>query len=102
MKANITNVEKWVIPQYDATEQKDIDTLMIVVSVDFIKADGTTYLSQIYARKPEDFDENNPTEYFDAQAEALQADLDNAEQTKEIQQDSKVADSIIAKIKAKK
>lgn len=102
MKANITNVEKWVIPQWDGEQGADVDTLMVVVSVDFVKADGTIYLSQIYARRPEEFDAENPTAYFDAQADALQADIDNAEETKEIQQDSKKADDIINKITALK
>lgn len=102
MKANILSADKKVMPVYSEEQQADVDTIMVEVKVQFVKENGDVYFTQTYARRPEDFDEENPTAYFDDQAQALQNDLDQQVANVDNNTSNATADVVIQKLLAHK
>lgn len=79
MKANITSAVKQILPVYSADAGQDVDTLMVVVGVDFVNDDGSPYSHQDYAKLPGDLDAmDDPKQYFQDQADVMQNDIDQA------------------------
>jgi len=102
MKANILSADKKIMPVYSEEQQADVDTIMIEVKVQFVKDNGDVYYTQSFARRPEDFDEEDPTAYFDEQAKALQNDLEQQAANVDNNTSNQVADVVIAKLLAHK
>jgi hypothetical protein len=98
MQAKIVSVEKKTIPQYSAVTLKDEPTLVVETQVHFYKDDGTLYLNQTFAQRPEDIDSENPQAYFDKQAAILQADLEGQAANKTNEANSELADQIVEKL----
>ena len=77
---------------------------MVVTTVAFFKdedadAEGAVpYLTQKFAQRPEEVDQDNPTAYFDRQANILQAELDGQQANAETQAQSQLADQIVEKL----
>lgn len=98
MKAIIVSAEKQTIPQFNQDSQKDEPTLVVATTVQFQKDDGTAYLTQTFAQRPEDIDADNPQAYFDRQADILQRDLDASAANAPQQANSTLADEIVEKL----
>lgn len=97
MKAVILNADKQILPRYNKDTEQDEDTLMVVVQVAFQNDDGSTHHTQTYARLPEESGDD-PKSYFQDQADAMQADIDNSEATAQTVEDSALADEVISKL----
>ena len=91
MKAKILSAEKQTLPRYSAATNQDEPTLMVVTTVEFQLDDGTPYHTQTYAQLPE---EVSP-EYFQKQADAMQADIEHAKVQSATDAASKLADEKI-------
>jgi hypothetical protein len=97
MQAIITNAEKQTLPRFNNETNQDEPTVMVVVTVDFKKDDGTLALEQTYSYLPADLP-TDPTELqavFDKQAAAMQADLDISQVQQQTDQQSQVADEVV-------
>jgi len=98
MKAVITNAEKQTIPQFNKATNQDEPTLVVTTTVNFYNDDGTLYLTQSYAQRPEEIDTENPQAYFDRQAEILQNDIEGRISNAEKEATSELADEIVEKL----
>jgi hypothetical protein len=98
MKAIIVSAEKQTIPQFNQISGQDEPTLVVVTTVQFQKDDGTLYLTQTFAQRPEEIDADDPQAYFDKQAGILQTDLDGTEANAQQEADSALADEIVEKL----
>jgi hypothetical protein len=98
MKAIIISAEKQTIPQFNDDTQQDEPTLVVVTTVQFQNDDGTSHLTQTYAQKPSEIDADNPSAYFDRQAEILQTDVDGQQANQQQEAQSTLADEIIEKL----
>lgn len=98
MKAIILSAEKKTLPIQDPETLKDVDVVMVEVKVQFQKEDGTPYFTQTYALAPQSFDENNPSEYFDIQAQAMQNELDLALKNVVVNSDNVKADAVVEQL----
>jgi hypothetical protein len=67
---------------------------MVVTMVEFRLDDGTPYHTQTYARLPEELGED-PKAYFQAQADAMQADIEHGKVQSAVDASSKLADDKI-------
>ena len=94
MKFKIRHVEKTILPRYDNVSNQDESTLMVSVNVDFIDDLGEVVLNQTFALLPAEA----KAEYFKKQADAMQADADHTAATKQLQEDSAVADQSVAEL----
>ncbi len=94
MKAVIISAEKQMLPRYSAATNQDEPTLMVVTMVEFRLDDGTPYHTQTYARLPEELGED-PKAYFQAQADAMQADIEHGKVQSAVDASSKLADDKI-------
>jgi hypothetical protein len=72
MKAIIKDLRKETLPQFNATTNQDEPTVMVVAEIEFISDQGELVHTQIYAHTPEEASH----EYYQRQADAMQADLD--------------------------
>lgn len=94
MKAKIISAEKQTLPRYSTDAGQDEPTLMVVATVEFTLDDGTPHHTQTYARLPEELGDD-PKAYFQAQADAMQADLDHSQVQAVVDASSKLADEKI-------
>lgn len=97
MKAVINSASKQTLPRFNKDTNQDELAVMVVVEVDFVREDGGLAGSQSYAVLPEQLGED-PLAYFQAQADALQADEDQAKAAKPVEEQSKAADAAITKL----
>lgn len=91
MKATILKAEKQTLPRYNAETNEDEPTLMVVTTVEFSLDDGTPYHTQTYAQLPEEVSKD----YFQKQADAMQADIEHAKVQSAVDAASNVADEKI-------
>ncbi len=91
MKANILSAEKQTLPRYNNETNQDEPTLMVVTKVEFRTDDGSLYHTQTYAQLPEEVSKD----YFQKQADAMQADIEHSKIQSAIDQTSKLADEKI-------
>lgn len=96
MKANIISVEKATLPQYDAAQNIDVPTIVVVTTVQFIADDGTLFHEQKYAAKPDDV----PADGYQSQADAMQADIEHKKVQDAIDAQSKQADDKVSQLAA--
>jgi hypothetical protein len=88
MKYKILSADKQTLPRFNNQTNQDEPSVMVVTKVEFSTDDGHVVSVQEYAHLPEDVS----PEYFQAQANAMQNDLDNAQATVGTQAASKLAD----------
>lgn len=97
MKAIIRSATKETLPRYSNKVDANIDTIVVVVGVDFVDDSGATVLSQKYSRLPEEFDH----EEFDRIARSLQGDIDHSILHAEDLKRNKDADQILEKLQGR-
>lgn len=98
MKAKITSAEKRLMP----SGNQDNEVLMVAVGVDFMLDTGELYYHQEYAVLPEVLaDYENPADYFQKQADAMQNDLNHTAANAGNIEAAKQADDIISKLAEK-
>lgn len=93
MKAIVRKAQKKMLPRYDEKLKQDVQTLMVVVDVDFVHDDtGALVHAQTYSHLPADVDHA----YYQRQADAMQVDFDHKrlcdEQTAIAREQSDLAD----------
>lgn len=108
MKAKIVNVEQGLIPQFDNSPDvnADVPTVVILTTVEFwtdavTNPDGsvvpsTLALTQQYGCKPADY----PSDNYQGQADAMQADLDHAVIQAAVTAQTQAAAAKVAEIQA--
>jgi hypothetical protein len=94
MKFKILSADKQTLPRYNNQTNQDEPTIMVVTQVEFYTDDGQLFHTQEYAHLPEDVS----PEYFQAQADAMQADLDHAKANADTQAASDLADKKIQEL----
>ncbi len=94
MKYKILSADKQTLPRFNNETNQDEPAVMVVTKVEFLTDDGQVVHTQEYAHLPEDVS----PEYFQAQADAMQSDLDNAQATAGTQAASKLADEKIQQL----
>ncbi len=97
MKAIIRSATKETLPRYFADVDKNVDTIVVVVAVDFVDDEGNITLSQKYSRLPEDFDHQE----FDRIARSLQGDIDHTILHAEDLKRNKDADQVLEKLQGR-
>jgi hypothetical protein len=94
MKVNILKSSRQTLPRYNSKTNQDEHTVMVVTEVAFINGKGKKVYSQTYAQLPE---EVNP-KYFQAQADAMQDDLDHTAIQSVVDEQAKLADDKVEQL----